>query len=220
MAPIQQIYGKLSALTLFPSAKPAKALVLLHGVGSNEKDLFEVGKYLSDDRLIVSMRAPIVMGSNAYAWFHVQFTERGPVHNWNEAQQNLILIEDALRDLSKETGIALDKISVFGFSQGAIMTIGLALTSKLNLENYIASSGRTLPEFATSSKEHPLDDYKLRSVYVTHGIQDSKLPIHLGRDTNKVLKSTKLKLTYKEYQSDHTIAPEVLSDVKKWLSKK
>lgn len=218
MKPLEQTYGKLKTLTFSPSEKPSKALVLLHGVGSNEKNLFELGPLMTDDRMIVSMRAPIIMGPQSFAWFHVQFTERGPVHNWQEASENLSLIEEALTDLSKKSGIPLDKISVFGFSQGAIMTIGLALTSKLNLENYIASSGRTLPEFAASAKDHPLSDLKLRRVYVTHGVQDSKLPIQLGRNTESILSSTSLIFTYKEYNSEHTIAPESITDIKKWLS--
>lgn len=217
MKPLEQIYGKLSALTFLPSAKSAKALVLLHGVGSNADDLFELAPLLSEDRMLVSLRAPIVMAPKAFAWFHVQFTEQGPVHNWPEAKEALTLIEEALVDLSKKSGIALNNISVFGFSQGAIMTLGLALTSKLNLESYIASSGRTLPEFAQVAKNNPLSDYEQRKVYVTHGIQDSRLPIHFARDTDKILKSTKLKLTYKEYNSEHTISQEVIADTKKWL---
>jgi phospholipase/carboxylesterase len=220
MKPLEQIYGSISSLTLSSNEKPTKVLVLLHGVGSNEKNLLEIAPLLSDDRMVVSMRAPIAMVPSAFAWFHVQFTEQGPIHNWNEAKHSLKLIEDALLDLSEKTGIPLNKISIFGFSQGAIMTLGLALTSKLNLENYIASSGRTLPEFATSSREQPLSSYSLRRVYVTHGIQDSKLPILMGRNTNQILKSTALQLTYKEYPSDHTISQDVLVDVKKWLSSK
>ncbi len=217
MKPLEQTYGKLTAMTFSPTTKPTKALVLLHGVGSNEKDLFELAPLLTGDRMIVSLRAPIAIAPRAFAWFHVQFTERGPVHNWPEAKESLSLIEDALRELSKQSGIPLDKISIFGFSQGAIMTIGLALTSTLHLENYIASSGRTLPEFAAATKEHPLDDLKLRKVYVTHGTMDSKLPIHLGKDTEKILRSNNLNLTYKEYNSEHVIAPDVITDIKKWL---
>ena len=81
MKPLEQIFGKLTALTLSPATKPEKALVLLHGMGSNETDLLEIAPHLSDDRMIVSLRGPIEMGANAFAWFHVQFTERGPVHN-------------------------------------------------------------------------------------------------------------------------------------------
>lgn len=214
----EQIYGKIFSLVNSPKEKPSHALVMLHGVGSNERDLLELAPLLSQDRLVVSMRAPILMGPQAYAWFHVQFTADGPVHNWNEAKNSLIIIEDALRDLSRQTGIPLEKISVFGFSQGAIMTVGLVLTSSLNLENYIASSGRTLPEFAEAARTQPLEDYSLRRVYVTHGTKDSKLPIHLGRNTDKLLSSTALKITYKEYNSEHGIAPDLISDVNNWLT--
>jgi phospholipase/carboxylesterase len=220
MKSVEQTFGELSALVVSPIAEPKKALVLFHGVGSNESDLLEIAPLLSEDRLIISMRAPLTMAPNSYAWFHVQFAERGPVHNWNEAKVSLSLIEDALRDLSKKTGIPFAEISVFGFSQGAIMILGLALTSELGLENYIASSGRTLPEFAEESRKNPLNDFQLRRVFVTHGIEDSRLPIQLGRQTEKILRDTALKLVYKEYHSGHEISPELLADAKEWLSSK
>lgn len=218
MKPLEQVYGKLSALISAPPTKPNKALVLLHGVGSNERNLFEIAPHMTDNRMIVSLRAPLVFGPQAFAWFHVQFTDRGNIHNWPEAKASLTQIEEALRELSTKSEISLANISVFGFSQGAIMALGLALTSDLHLENYIAASGRTLSEFAKASQETPLEDYKLRKVYVTHGKQDSKLPVQLGRDTEKILSKTPLKLTYKEYNSDHTIAPEVIIDIRNWLT--
>lgn len=95
MKPLEQIYGKLSTLSTSPTVKPTSALVLLHGVGSNERALLEIGPLLSNDRMIVSIRAPIKMAREAFAWFHVQFTQQGPVHNWNEAKDSLVLIEDA-----------------------------------------------------------------------------------------------------------------------------
>ncbi len=220
LKPVEQVYGRLTTLQISPSAKPTKALVLLHGVGSNETDLLGLAPLLSDDRLIVSIRAPIEMAPRAFAWFHVQFTESGPMHTWSEAETSLFLIEDALADLSKRSGIPLSQISVFGFSQGAIMTIGLALTSKLNLKMYIASSGRTLPEIASLAQLKPLAEPTSRHLYLTHGVSDSKLPIRKARETKEILQSKRLQLTYKEYDSGHTITPELLCDAKKWLSSK
>lgn len=213
----KQRFGTLSAMTLAPAGKPSGALVLLHGVGSNEQNMFEFGPLLSEDRMIISLQAPLVLGANAFAWFHVQFGANGPVHNWPEAQNSLKLIEESLEDISKKTGIPLEKISVFGFSQGAIMTIGLALQSKLSLEKYVAASGRTLPEFAKFSEKTPLTNYKNRKIFVAHGELDSKLPVTLAKDTEKVLRSAKLDLRYKEYKADHTVPQELVNDAKKWL---
>ncbi|RYZ89598.1 MAG: serine esterase, partial [Proteobacteria bacterium] len=155
-----------------------------------------------------------------YAWFHVRFTEQGPVHNWGEAKQNFILLEEALLEISKKYNIPLDHVAVFGFSQGAIMTIGLALSSNLKLETYVAASGRTLQEFAQFSKESPLPDYSNRKIFVSHGVQDSKLPITLGRNSQDVLKNAGLNLHYKEYSADHGISTEMSTDYKSWLSAK
>lgn len=214
----RQRFGTLSAMTLAPAGKPNGALVLLHGVGSNEQNMLELGPVLAEDRMIISLRAPLILGANAFAWFHVQFSQNGPVHNWPEAQNSLKVIEDSLQDISKQTGIPLEKISVFGFSQGAIMTVGLALQSKLTLEKYIAASGRTLPEFAKSSEKSPLANYSQRKIFVAHGEFDSKLPVSLAKNTEKVLRAAKLDVKYKEYKVDHTVPQELISDAKKWLA--
>lgn len=212
-----QTFGKLSAVIKAQVEKPSRALILLHGVGSNEQNMFELGSLLAKDSLIISLRAPLVMGPSSFAWFHVQFTANGPVHNWNEAQSSLHLLEEALLDIANKTGIPLSKVSVFGFSQGAIMTIGLALTSTQSIEKYIAVSGRTLPEFAKASVEQPLTSYKNRKIFVLHGEQDSKLPVSLAKTTEKVLQAASLALKYKEYKADHTVTDEMISDARKWL---
>jgi phospholipase/carboxylesterase len=218
MKKLEQVFGKLTALTQSSVAKPTKALVLLHGVGSNERDLFEIAPLMSDDRLIVSFRAPIEMGPFAYGWFHVQFTSQGPVHDWAEAKSSLALIEDALCDLSEKTGIPTGSISVFGFSQGAIMTIGLALGSELQLECYAAASGRTLPEFAEIAEESQLSGhYANRKVFVSHGVNDAKLPVAFARTTEKLLRAAGLDVTYEEFQSSHEITREMVSEFRKWL---
>lgn len=213
----EQHFGKLKALIESPTENPTEALVLLHGVGSNEKNMIELGPMMAENRLIISLRAPLVMGPNAFAWFHVNFTAEGPVHNWSEALNSFLLLEEALSDISQRTGLPLNKIAIFGFSQGAIMTIGLALKSKLLLQKYVAASGRTLPEFKEVSEKSPLENYKERKIFVVHGEFDSKLPISHAKNTEKVLSEAQLNLKYKEYKADHTVPQEVVSDVKAWL---
>jgi phospholipase/carboxylesterase len=44
-----------------------RVLVLLHGVGSNERNLLAVGPMLAPDRTIVSLRSPRIIGPEAYA---------------------------------------------------------------------------------------------------------------------------------------------------------
>ena len=53
-----------------PTKNPA-LLVLLHGYGSNELDLFSFADELPDNLLIISLRAPYEMGNGAYAWYAI-----------------------------------------------------------------------------------------------------------------------------------------------------
>ena len=47
------------------------SIVLLHGYGSNELDLFSFADELPDNLLIISLRAPYEMGNGAYAWYAI-----------------------------------------------------------------------------------------------------------------------------------------------------
>ena len=55
-------------------------LLLLHGVGSNEHDLFELAPFLDKRFLIISVRAPNTLGAGSYAWFEVNFTPARTSH--------------------------------------------------------------------------------------------------------------------------------------------
>ena len=72
MKPAQQIFGTIHGLAASPIEKPKKALVLLHGVGSNEEDLLGMGSTLAKDRLVVSLRAPLILGQKSFASFQFQ----------------------------------------------------------------------------------------------------------------------------------------------------
>lgn len=195
-----------------------KLLILLHGVGANEKSLLEFGELLAPDSIKVSLRAPLSFGPTSFGWFHVQFTPSGPVHNWEEAQASFKILEEEIISISEQFKIPLNKISLFGFSQGSIMTMGLALNSKLKLENYLCFSGRTLPEFSAFALEH--QDIALgRCIYLAHGIHDDKLPIMFAQQTKELLARLGAVYKYKEFPGGHEIPLSVINDAKIWMRK-
>ena len=53
--------------------KNTSLLILLHGYGSNEEDLFSFATELPDDLIIVSARAPQNLGFGSYAWYTIHF---------------------------------------------------------------------------------------------------------------------------------------------------
>lgn len=208
--------GKMKGIVSRPVAKGDSLLILLHGVGANEKGLVEVGEMLSPESIVVSLRAPIVFGASSFAWFHVQFTPQGNIHNWEEANQSFELLEKEIETLSKTYNVPLNKISVMGFSQGSIMTMGLLLRSSLPLSHYLCFSGRTLPEFENFSLKHP-EIGGGKKVYLTHGAYDAKMPITMGRKSKEILERVKANVKYHEFPGGHEISREVVEDAAKWL---
>ena len=61
-------------------------LLLLHGIGSNEADLFGLAPYLDARFQVVSARAPIVMGPGAYGWFNIEITSQGMLADIKQAR--------------------------------------------------------------------------------------------------------------------------------------
>ncbi len=61
-------------------------LLLLHGIGSNEHDLYGLAPFLDERFLIISVRAPNTLGPGSYAWFEADFTPQGPVINPAQAE--------------------------------------------------------------------------------------------------------------------------------------
>lgn len=213
------ISDKMKGILSNPITKPETILVALHGVGSNERDLVEVAEAIAPDSLVISLRSPIELSNDSYAFFHVQFTPSGPVHNWTEAKKNFELLEKELISISKRFNIPLKNISIMGFSQGSIMTMGLLLQSSLDLGHYICFSGRTLPEFADYAIKNPTTGFK-RKIFLAHGVQDNTLPVSLGRRSKEVLEAIKADLTYLEFEGGHGITQPIIKEAHKWLISK
>ena len=112
---------------------------LLHGFGSNEQDLFSFSPYLNPEATIVSLRAPIILFPNSYAWYNIYYS--GSVKSYDKEAAKLIrdkLINEMDYFISKYD-CDPNRITLIGFSQGAILAHAIAQNS--NIKNLIALSG-------------------------------------------------------------------------------
>lgn len=191
-------------------------LALLHGVGSNEHDLFGLVPHLDPRFFIASFKAPFPIGPSANAWFAVDFTPDGPVHDPTMAGQSRQAIVEALSRLVQEHRLDPARVLLCGFSQGAIMSTYVALTRPEAVAGIAAMSGRVLPE---AISERAADD-RLRGLPVlwVHGTRDDVLPIRFGRDARAALAALPVDLTYEEFDMAHEVSRESLAKVTGWLS--
>jgi phospholipase/carboxylesterase len=193
-------------------------LVLLHGVGSNEEDLFGLTPYLDGRLLIVSARAPIEMWPGGYGWFNIEFTPRGMLVDIEQAKRSLRALPGFVDELVEAYGADAGRVYLMGFSQGAMMSLALALTSPEKIAGAVLMSGR----FPAQALEREPDERALegKPFMVTHGIYDPVLPIAEGRAVRDKLSALPVELTYREYPMAHEVSMESLKDVTAWLSRK
>jgi phospholipase/carboxylesterase len=192
-------------------------LLLLHGIGSNEADLFGLAPFLDERFLIVSARAPLTMGPGAYGWFNIEFTAQGMSADLQQARQSLDVLEVFLDEIIKRYRVNERCVYVGGFSQGAMMTLALVLNCPEKVAGVVAMSGR----FPSQVLKDELNEEALsgKPFIVTHGIYDPVLPVGEGRTTRRNLEALSVELTYREYPMGHEVSHDSLRDITAWLTR-
>src|SRR5690606_28588918 len=114
-------------------------LILLHGYGSNEEDLFSFAAELPDELLIVSARAPQNLGYGSYAWYTIHFNS--PEDRFSdipEAKEAKKIIAQFIDEIQLKYAILPEKTFLLGFSQGTILSYAIALNYPEKVQKIIA----------------------------------------------------------------------------------
>lgn len=200
-----------------PKAKTTKPplLLLLHGVGGNEKNLFSFANNLPDNFLVISARGPLTLGPDSFAWFQVNFTSGYPQINEQQAETARITILDFIERLKEEHDFDDKQVYLMGFSQGGIMSYSVALTEPEKIKGIAVMSGRLLPEVKPLiADEKRLEKLK---VFISHGKQDAVLHFPFATDAVAYLQSKGIKPDFHQYDEGHTINKQMFDDVNLWL---
>ena len=192
-------------------------LILLHGYGSNEQDLFSFSEELPDDFLIISAQAPFSMGFGSYAWYAINFDDvNGKFSDLKQARESIDKIAIFIDDIKQKFNTNPDKTFLLGFSQGAILSYSLSFFYPNKVQNVIALSGyinkELLPE--NISKEIKTD------YYASHGTVDQVLPVAWARNSKPFLNDLGLQIEYSEYPVGHGVAPQNFFSFKKWIEER
>jgi phospholipase/carboxylesterase len=198
---------------------PAPALLLLHGVGSNEEDLMGLAGYFAPEWDVISARAPIEMGHRQYGWFWVQMGSDGRlVHAQEEAVASLRLLLKFIGELKSAYEVDPSRFYLVGFSQGAILSSAVLLTEPETVSGAVLMSGRSPATFV----EQPAAPERLtdKPVLVVHGLYDEILPVQEGRGLQDTFAALPVALEYGEYPMGHTVSMESLQRVTQWLEER
>lgn len=193
-----------------------RLLLLLHGVGGNELNLLPVGEQLADAHtLVLSVRAPLVLGPMGFGFYQVDFSSGKPVFNQVQQLDGQRLLLDFIREASTQYGIPAGQVYLLGFSQGAIMAYDVALTHPALVRGVLAFSGRMLIE----SRQHhaPAANVKKVRFFLSHGRHDDKLPAFYADEAVTFLKSQGIASHYEAFEGGHEISASGLAAAHQWL---
>ena len=117
-------------------------LILLHGYGSNEQDLFSFAEELPEELLIVSAQAPYEMGFGGYAWYAINFDDvNGKFSDLKQARTSIQKIANFIDEIKTKYNTNPNKTFLLGFSQGAILSYSLSFIYPNKVNYVIALSG-------------------------------------------------------------------------------
>ena len=191
-------------------------LVLMHGVGSNEADLFGLAPQVPPHCHVLSLRAPYVLGPNAFAWFQFGVRPDGQrVIDTAQEQVSRNLVAQTLVAAARQLGVPSERVVVGGFSQGGIMALTLLLTQPALQRAVLVMHSRTLPEALDDAA--PAHTLQGKAAWVSHGLQDNVIPLASAHATREHLAALPVALSYHEYPGAHEIRPAEWQAAMAWL---
>lgn len=192
-------------------------LVLMHGVGSNEADLFALAPWVPPNFHLLSLRAPFPLGPQSFAWFQFGVLPDGQ-RQINAAQeaQSRALLSEVMAQAAAQLHVPADRVVVGGFSQGGIMGLSLLLTRPQDLRAALVMHSRLLPEAV--ALQAPADDLAGRSLWLSYGTEDEVLPpSHTQAIVNHV-RALPIDLQGAGFPGGHTLSRPELDAVSGWLA--
>jgi phospholipase/carboxylesterase len=192
------------------AGEPEGLLVLFHGRGADERDLFPLLDLLDPERRLlgVTPRGPLSLPPGGAHWYAVR--EIG-----YPDPSTFLPTYAAVSEWLDGLGFAPERTVLGGFSQGAVMTYSLGLgAGRPRPAALIALSGfmPTVDGFALDL-EPPLPP-----VAIGHGTFDQVISVDWGRQAKETLEAAGAEVLYREYPLPHAVDPGFLNELEPWLA--
>ena len=190
--------------------KTYPALFLMHGIGSNEKNMLSLVDGWEDSYYIFSIRGHLPQPPG-FAFFTIEGYGKPHREIFDEAVTKLSgFVEYA----SEQYPLDKSQLYLLGFSQGAILAMTLGLTLGEKIKGVIALSGY-IPAFV--KEEYKIMPVNRLDVFISHGEFDQILPFEWGIENDQYFRQSGASVTFKTYHEGHTVSPENHQDFMKWL---
>jgi phospholipase/carboxylesterase len=196
----------LRALERPAAGEPAGALVLLHGRGADEHDLYPLLDALDPERRLqgYTPRAPLALPPGGAHWYVV------PRVGYPDPETFEVGYAAASEWLDS-LPFPAERIVLGGFSQGAVLTYALGLgkgrprpAALLALSGFIPTVEGWEPDL-----EPPFPP-----IAIVHGEYDPVISVEFSRSARVELEAAGASVLYRELPVDHTIDPSIIPELR------
>ena len=195
------------------AGEPEGALVLFHGRGTSEHDLFPLLDALDPERRLLGFtpRGPLSLPPGGAHWYVIRELGYPDPETFGTSYERASRWLDAL---AFETGVTPEHTVLGGFSQGAVMSYALGLgADRPRPAGIIALSG-----FVPTAEGFELDlERPLPPVAIGHGTYDPVISVEWGRQAKGLLDRAGAEVLNQEYPLAHAADPEFLLRLQPWL---
>jgi phospholipase/carboxylesterase len=190
--------------------KTYPALFLIHGIGSNEQNMFPLVEGLEEQFYVFSIRGPLAHPPG-FSYFTIEGYGKPHRDVFDQAVSRLTSFIDYA---SEQYSLDRSQLYLLGFSQGAILSMSLALTLGNQIKGIVALSGY-IPKIVT--EDYDVKPVSELSVFLSHGEMDQILPYEWGVEAQEYFNQLGAKVSFHSYQEGHTVSLQNQRDFKKWI---
>ena len=197
----------IRALAREAAGEPAGALVLFHGRGADERDLYPLLDALDPERhlLGVTPRGPLSLPPGGAHWYALGgLPTPDPGTFWPTFRAASAWLDSL--------PLPLDRTVLGGFSQGAVMSwaLGLGRGAPKRPAGIVALSG-FLPQ--VEGLDLDLTGLEGFPAAIGHGTFDDVIPARFGREAKERVEAGGAAVLHREYPLPHTIDPGFLPEL-------
>jgi len=221
-----QAWGGLSVVrvsSMREDERGGTAVIVLHGWGAPGDDLVPIAETLKRPgvRFIVPA-APLPEIGGGRAWWHLDPHTRPPHAASDRVAPDfrpsppVVAARTAVQGLIATVvdRYAPETVALLGFSQGAMLSIDVALAGTPAVARVVAMSGVLLVDSVPALiAPHAVKPRFLLS----HGRQDPVVPFASGTRGKELLEAHGFPVTWRPFDGGHEIPPSVLADAERFL---
>lgn len=201
------------------TTEKAPLLLMFHGYGSDENDLFSFADELPDELFIISVKAPYRMQPFGNAWYNIYWDNTdGKFSDDEQAIESREKIVKFIDEVIENYPVDPENVNLLGFSQGSILSYAVALSYPEKVKNVVALSGYINQAILKPGFED--NDFSQLAFYCSHGSADQVIPVEWARQSKPFLEKLNIECSYSEFPVGHGVAPQNFFELREWLKKK